>query len=130
MRDGRNIFGMDLRFTPARPYHTAFGSSDKGLWEQAKDAADLALQIQQQTENAERIFDLNQQDLVKAVLAINTKVDNDIQIEAGCDLQGFLNEPDPDAAWYACIDEMIKHTQECDPTANSFDACMSRTTNG
>jgi len=130
MRDGRNIFGMDVRFTPARPYHTAFGSSDKGLWEQAKDAADLALQIQQQTENAERIFDLNQQDLVKAVLAINTKVDNDIQIEAGCDLQGFLNAPDPDAAWYACIDEMIKHTQECDPTANSFDACMSRTTNG
>ncbi len=130
MREGRNIFGMDVRFTPSRSYRTAFGSSDKGLWEQAKDAADLALQIQQQTENAERVFDLNQQDLVKAVLAINTKVDNDIQIEAGCDLQGFLNEPDPDAAWYACIDDMIVHTLECDPTDNSFDACMDRTTDG
>lgn len=130
MRDGRNVFGMDVRFTPARPYHTAFGSADKGLWEQAKDAADLALQIQQQTENAERIFDLNQQDLTKAVLAINTKVDNDIQAEAGCDLQGFLNEPDPDAAWYACVDDMIQRVQECDPTDNSFDACMARTTNG
>jgi hypothetical protein len=130
MREGRNIFGMDVRFTPSRPYHTAFGSTDKGLWEQAKDAADLALQIQQQTENAERTFDLNQQDLAKATLAINNKVDNDIQIEAGCDLQNFLNEPDPDAAWYTCIDEMIKHTQECDPTANNFDACMSRTTDG
>ena len=130
IRDGRNIFGMDVRFTPARPYHTAFGSTDKGLWEQAQDAANLALQIQQQTENAERTFDLNQQELSKAVLAINNKVDNDIQIEAGCDLQGFLNEPDPDAAWYACIDDMIKHTQECDPTASSFDACMSRTTDG
>jgi len=130
MRDGRNIFGLDVRFTPARPYHTAFGSTDKGLWEQAKEAADLALQIQQQTENAERIFDLNQAELVKAVLAINNKVDNEIQIEAGCDLQGFLNEPDPDAAWYACIDAMIENTQQCDPTDDSFDACMSRTTDG
>ncbi len=130
MRDGRNIFGLDVRFTPARPYHTAFGSTDKGLWEQAKEAADLALQIQQQTENAERIFDLNQAELVKAVLAINNKVDNEIQIEAGCDLQGFLNEPDPDAAWYTCIADMIEHTQECDPTANTFDACMARTTDG
>ncbi|MCA9996015.1 MAG: hypothetical protein KDE56_09735 [Anaerolineales bacterium] len=130
MREGRNVFGMDIRFTPARPYHTAFGSTDKGLWEQARDAANLALQIQQQTENAERVFDLNQQELAKAVLAINNKIDNEIQIEAGCDLQNFLNEPDPDGAWYACIDDMIKHTQECDPMANSFDACMNRTTDG
>ncbi len=130
LRAGRNIFGLDVRFTPSRPYHTAFGSTDKGLWEQAKEAADLALQIQQQTENAERIFDLNQGELVKAVLAINNKVDNEIQIEAGCDLQGFLNEPDPDAAWYGCVDAMIEHTQECDPTANTFDACMDRTTDG
>ena len=130
MREGRNVFGMDVRFTPSRPYRTAFGSIDKGLLEQAKDAADLALQIQQQTENAERTFDLNQQDLAKATLAINNKVDNEIQIEAGCDLQGFLNEPDPDAAWYACIADMTEHTLECDPTANSFDACMSRTTDG
>jgi hypothetical protein len=130
LRDGRNIFGMDVRFTPSRPYRTAFGSTDKGLWEQAHDAANLALQIQQQTENAERTFDLNQQELVKAVLAINNKIDNEIQIEAGCDLQNFLNEPDPDAAWYACIDAMIEHTLECDPTASSFDACMNRTTDG
>jgi hypothetical protein len=130
LRDGRNIFGLDVRFTPARPFHTAFGSTDKGLWEQAKEAADLALQIQQQTENAERVFDLNQQELAKSILAINNKVDNEIQIEAGCDLQAFLNEPDPDAAWYACIDDMIKHTLECDPTADTFDACMDRTTDG
>lgn len=130
MSDGRNIFGLDVHFTPARPYHTAFGSSDKGLWEQAKEAADLALQIQQQTENAERIFDLNQQELVKSVLAVNNKVDNEIQIETGCDLQGFLNEPDPDTAWYACIDDMITHTLECDPMSNTFDACMARTTDG
>jgi hypothetical protein len=126
MRAGRNIFGFDLRFTPARPYRTAFGSTDKGLWEQAKEAADLALILQQQTENAERIFDLNQQDLVKAILATNNKVDNEIQIEAGCDLQGFVT----DAEWYACIDDMIKHTQECDPTQDTFDACMDRTTDG
>lgn len=130
MREGRNVFGMDIRFTPARPYHTAFGSTDKGLWEQAQDAARLALEIQQQTENAERIFDLNQQELAKAVVAINNNVDNEIQILAGCDLQNFLNEPDPDAAWYGCVAEMIEHTQECDPTANSFDACMNRTTDG
>ncbi|MEZ4672821.1 MAG: hypothetical protein R2932_01080 [Caldilineaceae bacterium] len=62
LRAGRNIFGFDLRFTPARGYHTAFGSTDKGLWEQAMDAANLGLQMQQQTENAERNFDLNQQE--------------------------------------------------------------------
>ncbi|MCE7988081.1 MAG: hypothetical protein DYG89_43505 [Caldilinea sp. CFX5] len=126
MMANRNVFGFDIRFTPARPYHTAFGSTDKGLWEQAKEAADAALQIQLQTENAERTFDLNQQDLTKAILATNNKVDNEIQIEAGCDLQGFAT----DAEWYACIDDMITHTQECDPTSNTFDACMNRTTDG
>lgn len=134
MRDQRNIFGFDIRFTPARPYHTAYGSTDKGLWEQAKEAADLALQIQQQTENAERVFDLNQQDLTNAILAINNKIDNDIQNESGCDLQSFAT----DQEWYACIDDMIKHTQECDPTStiadtlsiDNFDTCMQRTTDG
>ncbi|MCB9148367.1 MAG: hypothetical protein H6641_06370 [Caldilineaceae bacterium] len=126
LRAGRNIFGFDLRFTPARGYHTAFGSTDKGLWEQATDAANLGLQMQQQTENAERNFDLNQQELTKAILATNNQVDNEIQIEAGCDLQNFAN----DAQWYACIDDMIQHTQECDPQSDSFDACMSRTTDG
>lgn len=126
LRDNRNVFGFDIRFTPARPYHTAFGSTDKGLWEQANDAANLALQIQLQTENAERIFDLNQQDLTKAILATNNMVDNDVQKEVGCDLQGFAS----DAEWYACIDAMIQHTQECDPQADTFDACMSRTTDG
>lgn len=126
MMADRNVFGFDIRFTPARPYHTAFGSTDKGLWEQANEAANLALSIQQQTENAERIFDLNQQDLSKAILATNNKVDNEIQKEAGCDLQAFNS----DAEWYACIDDMIKHTQECDPQSNTFDACMSRTTDG
>lgn len=126
MRDQRNIFGFDIRFTPSRPYHTAFGSTDKGLWEQAKEAADLALQIQQQTENAERIFDLNQQDLSKAILATNNKVDNEIQIEVGCDLQGFAT----DQEWYSCIDSMIQHTLECDPQSDTFDACIARTTDG
>ena len=127
IRAGRNIFGFDIRFTPARPYHTAFGSTDKGLWEQATEAANLALQIQQQTENAERAFDLNQQDLTKAILATNNQVDNDIQKEVGCDLQGFAN----DQEWYACIDAMIQHTQECDPqNGATFDACMQRTTDG
>lgn len=126
LRAGRNIFGFDLRFTPARPYRTAFGSTDKGLWEQAVEAANLGLQMQQQTENAERNFDLNQQELTKAILATNNQVDNDIQKEAGCDLQNFTN----DQEWYACIDAMIQNTQECDPVAASFDACMSRTTDG
>jgi hypothetical protein len=126
MMANRNIFGFDIRFTPARPYRTAFGSTDKGLWEQAKESADAALQIQLQTEHAERTFDLNQQDLTKAILATNNKVDNEIQIEAGCDLQNFAT----DAEWYACIDDMITHTQECDPTSNTFDACINRTTDG
>ncbi|MCX6047967.1 MAG: hypothetical protein NT075_22940 [Chloroflexi bacterium] len=124
MRENRNVFGFDIRFTPARPYHTSFGSTDKGLWEQANEAANLALTIQLQTENSERVFDLNQQDLTKAILSTNNAVDNDIQKEAGCDLQAFTTDTD----WYACIDAMIQHTQECDPQADTFDVCMQRTT--
>lgn len=130
LRAGRNIFGFDLALTPARPYHTAFGSTDKGLWEQAKEAADYALQLQQQTEAAGRIFDLNQQDLANAIIAINNKVDYDIQKQAGCDLPAFQQEPDPSAAYYACVQTMIEETAKCDPTANTFDACMARTTDG
>lgn len=126
LRQGRNIFGFDIAFTPARPYHTAFGSNDKGLWEQAKEAAELALSIQQQTENAERTFDLNQEKLADAILAVNNKVDYDIQKEAGCDRQGFGN----DAAWYACVQTMITESATCDPTQDSFDGCMARTTDG
>ena len=126
LREGRNIFGFDLAFTPARPYHTAFGSTDQGLWEQAKAAADLALQLQQQTENAERVFDLNQQDLSKALLDINASTDYDIQAAAGCDRQGFGS----DAEYYACVDQMVEDTAKCDPTSNSFDACMDQTTDG
>lgn len=126
LREGRNIFGFDLAFTPARPYHTAFGSTDQGLWEQAKAAADLALQLQQQTENAERVFDLNQQDLSKAILDINASTDYDIQAAAGCDRQGFGS----DAEYYACIDKMVEETAKCDPTSTTFDACMDQTTDG
>lgn len=123
---GRNVFGFDITFTPARPYHTAFGSTDKGLWEQAKEAADLALVIQQQTENAERVFDLNQQELTKAIIAINEKIDNAVQAQSGCDLQAFSS----DADYYACIDEQIEETSKCDPRLDTFDACINRTTDG
>ncbi|MCB0072509.1 MAG: hypothetical protein KDE20_13665, partial [Caldilineaceae bacterium] len=46
LQAGRNIFGYDVRFTPARPYHTPFGSNDKGLFEEAKDAAEYARELQ------------------------------------------------------------------------------------
>jgi hypothetical protein len=45
--------------------------------------------------------------LQKAILATNNKVDNEIQIEARCDLKDFSTNRDPDGAWYACIEEMI-----------------------
>ena len=132
MREGRNIFGFDLKLTPARPYRSNAG--DTGLWEEAKASADLALAIQQQTENAERIFDLNQQELMATIREVNNTVDNEIQILAGCDLQNFGN----DEAWYACVDAMIENTSQCDPLADinvpaqsgAFDACMNRTTDG
>jgi hypothetical protein len=130
MKAGRNVFGFDIRFTPARSYKTAFGSTDKGLWEQATEAAQLAGSTQAQAGAAGRFFDLNQQDLQKAILSTNNKVDNEIQVLAGCDLKDFLTQPDPDAAWYSCIEAMIKNTTECDPMLDTFDACMNRTTDG
>ena len=130
MRAGRNVYGFDLRFTPARTYRTAFGSTDTGLLEQATTAASAAKVTQTDAQTAGRAFDLNQQDLQKAILATNNKVDNEIQIEAGCDLKDFSTNANPDQAWYACIDAMIKNTTECNPTQDSFDACMNRTTDG
>ncbi len=53
--------------------------------------------IQKQTENAERKFDLNQEDLVEQINQLNTGLNNAIANESGCCLQGS-----DDDAFFAC----------------------------
>ncbi len=48
MKEGRNIFGFDVHFTPARPYHTSTmpdGQTVVGLYDQAKELAQTAAHI-------------------------------------------------------------------------------------
>ena len=105
MAEGRNIFGFDITFTPARPYDTGVFNcltTGKGLFSEANCAALRAEEIQKQTENAERKFDQNQQNLVAQINQLNTGLNNDIANESGCFLQGS-----DDAAFFSCAAEQI-----------------------
>lgn len=123
MSEGRNIFGFDITFTPSRPYATGVAScisTGKGLLEEANCSALRAEEIQKQTENAERKFDLNQQDLVQQINQLNTGLNNAIANQSGCSLQGSNDD-----AFFACAAEQIELVSECDPTnAATFDACL------
>ncbi|MCB9433542.1 MAG: hypothetical protein H6668_16335 [Ardenticatenaceae bacterium] len=95
------------------------------MWEQAQILLPWLYQIQQQTETPRTYLDLNQQELAKSGDRHQQQDDNEIQIEAGyaiCKTSSMSRIPD--GYKYACIDDMIKHTQECDPMSNSFEACM------
>ncbi len=124
MQEGRNIFGFDISFTPARPFSTgvsACGSSGKGLHEEAFCAAQRAEAIQKQAENASRNFDLNQQALITQINQLNTGLNLRISDDSGCDHQGG-----DDAAFFDCTAEQIRLVATCDPTdATSFEACIA-----
>ncbi len=136
MADGHNVFGFDIRYTPARPYRTQ--GSDPGLLDQARDKARLAYTIQRDTQEAQRAFDLNQQNLSASLRELFDRTDNDLQKEAGCDYQG-LNYDTP--GFISCVETMIKETLNCGPTGqtgsdglpawpDTFNTCMNRTTDG
>ena len=123
MAQGRNVFGFDITFTPTRPYSTgadSCGATNKGLWLQAKCAADIALDLQKQGETAKRDFDLNQQTLITEINGLNAGLNKDIGNDSGCSLQGN------DAAFFACATAQIDLVSECNPANASFDACLNK----
>ncbi|MFQ5593146.1 MAG: hypothetical protein ACE5HA_03255 [Anaerolineae bacterium] len=130
LRQGRNIFGLDVEFTPARPYRTAFGSNDTGILSEARRAAQHAKQLQSDEEAASRVFDQKAEKLVEAIQALKNGRDEVIQAESGCDRNDF----DDDATYFACIEKQIQDLEACDvtapdtPEANAaFRACVEPT---
>ena len=119
--EGRNPFGFDVRFTPATPYGQPGNPNDPaGLWNQAQAAAVLAQQIQARTEQAERNYDLNQVELLKAVAGVKTSVDRILFDVVSCDSNSLA-----DADLEACVNTQIELTTNCDPASNDFNACIN-----
>lgn len=127
LSQGRNIFGYDVQFTPARPYRTSFGSDDRGILHEAKEAAKFAKDLQSDEEAATRIFDQKASDLMAAIQSLKSGRDERIQALAGCD------RSDPqfsdDESYFACVQETIDTLESCDPTMPSsaaFEACVQQ----
>lgn len=124
---GRNVFGFDVTFTPARPFRTAFGSNDTGILDEARRAAQDAKTLQRDEEAATREFDQKVEKLTAAIQALKNGRDEVIQAEAGCD------RADPslptDAAYFACVQQTIDTLESCNPDPNqmsdtAFNACV------
>ncbi len=109
LADGRNIFGFDVMFTPARPYRTAPNSPDRGLWNEAESAAQYAKELQNDDVAASRAFDSSQSDLLKAVEGIRGTINKDIAAQSGCSRSDFAD----DSAWLACIDQQSTALKQC-----------------
>jgi hypothetical protein len=135
MSEGRNIFGYDVTFTPARFYKSSEPQScdsssmaDRGLWDEAWCAAELAQELQDAEAAATREYNHAQADLRAEIENILNGIDEEITELSGC-----ANEGD-DAAWYACVDQQISKLNTClllvkDPVmggTSQFDICMSK----
>jgi hypothetical protein len=128
MKAGRNVFGFDVSFTPARPYLTAPGSTDTGLWDQAWAEATLAKTIQDDATNSERSFDLQETYLLSAITEVRRDYDLQLGTNTGCS-----NDPPDDAKFFACIDATAKTLRTCSPLEEDeavFNACVNQVGSG
>jgi len=123
MQEGRNVFGFDVSFTPARPYRTAAGSTDTGLWEQAESTAELAKMLQDDDNENQRAFDLQKTLLMNALGDVKREYDLSLGSLTGC--SSSLPEDD----FFDCVDTAADKLRACDPTQAStqFHACVDAT---
>ncbi len=119
MREGRNIFGFDIAFTPTRPYRSS--GTTQGLYEQAKEEAEAAAIIEEATILSERTFDTNQAMLRDQIEKLNTELLVDIGSMSGCDSQD--NPEIADLA--ACVEEQITLVSACQVGDPGFDVCLN-----
>ena len=106
MADGRNVFGFDVTFTPARPFkNTAFqtceatGPGERGLWDEAWCAAEYAKELQNdEVDNTPRLRRLASRRCWTQIEEIQEGIDARIVAASGCTNQG------DDEAWYAVCD--------------------------
>lgn len=128
LSQGRNVFGFDVRLTPARPFRTSTipGSVDIGILDEALAAAEDAKTLQRDEEDATRTFDYKQSELIKAIQSIKDGRDERIQAMSGCNRAApeYAN----DAAYFACVERVLVHLASCDPAtpdAAAFQACTT-----
>jgi predicted outer membrane repeat protein len=120
MKNGRNIFGFDVTFTPARRYTGgACGTESAGLYQDAICAAQLAQQLQDAEAAAERDYNNSQTDLRTEVQKIQSGIDSQIAEKSGCET--------PD---WACVSEQKAKLNQCLGFVNvypstDFDACIN-----
>jgi hypothetical protein len=123
MAEGRNIFGFDVSFTPARPYYTPPSSTDRGLWNQAQDEANWAFTLETTAKADQREFDRKKSELDAAILSVR----GNYYLRLG-DLTG-CSPGDPD--FDTCVDTAADKLRGCDPwliEGNAeFNACVSAT---
>lgn len=117
---GRNVFGFDVSFTPARPYHTQ--GNDTGLWDQAMQEANTALTLQHDTHEAERDFDNSTQQLKQALINVKSNYDTRLLQLSGCS----RNDLGSDEAFWACVDAATAALEHCDVASDGYDACIQQ----
>lgn len=129
---GRNIFGFDVTFTPARAYKSSGAlncatnaEGTRGLWDEAYCSAERAQDMQERAENKQRLFDQSQTELLKTVDAMIQGLDKHIDDVVGCNRTEIGN----DAGFFTCAKEQIAFATEClgkVTDGDKFDACMQR----
>lgn len=110
MSDGRNVFGFDVNFTPARPYYLPPNSQDRGLWNEAMAAVDAARELEMDTVQNSRAFDQTQEDLRTAIEALKSSYDTEISNDLSCSHAG--SEAD-DPEFFACIETQMEELNKC-----------------
>ena len=135
MDEGRNVFGFDVSFTPARPYKSSVpttcdeaGVGDRGLWDEAWCAALYAKELQNDEVNNTRAFDNSQQALRNEMEEIRTVHDVRVGATSGC----YRSDFPADQAWYGCVDQQIGLLEGCMDRVTvasdnpAFDQCMGQ----
>lgn len=128
MSDGRNVFGFDVPFTPARFYKSSVpmncdtvSEGNRGLWDEAWCAAQLAQELQDDEKEATREYNDAQDKLRLEVQNIQNGIDAQITAKSGCG-----------AADWTCVDTQIAALNTClavitstvTTAASPFDTCM------
>jgi hypothetical protein len=134
LNDGRNAFGFDVHFTPARLYYQE--GQTQGLWNEAMTLAQEARKLEENVNLADRAFDLTQEKLLEKVQDLQRTLDMEIANDLSCSRSSFSN----DADFFACADRQIEELNKCVayaryelappatplPGITSFDQCVAR----
>ncbi len=132
MDDGRNVFGFDVTFTPARFFRSSTAMScdtnteGRGLWDEANCAAELAQSLEATEIAATKDYNNAQDKLQTEVLKVQAEIDGQIKAKSGC------SDSSNEDQWFACVDQQIAKLNACfrvitsTVTPNSaFDTCMA-----